>query len=128
MLAVLLAVPVGAEPTHDYLNRRADSFLMLLDQGLYQDAWQTMSPLFQDLNDQAQWQKRQKVIRTAYGLLNSRKLHSISERQSFTLSPDGQYIIVQFKSAYIYKADSVETVVFDCRTTPECSIREYIIR
>ena len=128
MLAVLLALPVGAESPHDYVNRRADSFLMLLDQGLYKDAWQTMSALFQDLNDQDQWQRRQQAIRTAYGVLSSRQINLISERQSFTLSPDGRYVIVQFKTIYTNKANTAETVVFDCSTTPECSIREYIIR
>ena len=128
MLAVLLALPVGAEQTHDDLSHRADNFLMLLDQGLYKDAWQTMSPFSRDLNDQDQWQRRQQTIRTAYGVLSSRQIHLISERQTFTLSPDGQYVIVQFKTVFANKADSAETIVFDCHTTPECSIREYIIR
>lgn len=128
LLAVLPALPVGAEPSQEDLSRRADSFLMLLDQGLYKDAWQTMSALFQAINDQDQWQRRHHAIRTAYGALSSRQIHLISERQTFTLSPDGQYVIVQFKTIFANKAGSAETLVFDCRTTPECSIREYIIR
>ena len=67
-------------------------------------------------------------IRTAYGALSSRQLHRISYRQTYSLSPDGQFVIVQFESSYTNKTDTIETVVLDCRTTPECSIREYIIR
>ncbi len=129
MLTTLLAVPVGAEsPPHDHLSSQADSFLILLDQGRYDDAWHAMSAHFQSLNNQGQWQSRQQTIHAAYGVLSSRQLRRISYRQSYSLSPDGQYVLVQFQSSYTNKADTIETVVLDCHTAPECSIREYIIR
>ena len=129
LLIVVLIAPVGAETlSRDQLDNKASSYLELLDQGHYEEAWQDMSALFQALNNQSQWQNRQQTIRTAYGALSSRQLRHITYRQSYTLSPDGQYVIVQFKSSYQNKADTTETVVLDCHSTPECSIREYIIR
>ena len=130
MLPVLLALPVGAEPSStDHLSaQEAVSFLELMDQAHYDDAWLSLSPLFQSLNNQAQWQNRQQTIRAAYGALSSRQLDRISYRQTYTLSPDGAYVVVQFESSYTNKANTIETVVLDCRTTPECHVREHIIR
>jgi hypothetical protein len=125
----LLAVSVGAEALpRDLLDSQANRYLELLDQGQYEEAWQKMSILFMTLNDQQQWQGQQQTIRATYGPLSSRQLSRISYRQSYHLSPDGQYVIVQHNSVYQNKAKTVETVVFDCRNDHECSIREYIIK
>lgn len=129
MLTILLPLPVGAESSSDHLSaQEAVSFLELVDQARYDEAWLSMSPFFQTLNNQPQWQNRQQTIRAAYGALSSRQLDRISYRQTYTLSPDGEYVVVQFESSFTNKADTFETVVLDCRTTPECFIREYIIR
>ena len=129
MLTISLPLPVGAESSSDHLSaQEAVSFLELMDQARYDDAWLSMSTLFQTLNNQPQWQNRQQTIRAAYGALSSRQLDRISYRQTYTLSPDGEYVVVQFDSSFTNKADTFETVVLDCRTTPECFIREYIIR
>jgi len=130
MLTIMLTAPVGAEPSSpDRLStQKALSFLELVDQGRYDDAWLSTSTLFQNLNNQDQWQSRQQAIRAGYGALSSRQIHLISYRQTYSLSPDGQYVVVQFESSYTNKADTIETVVLDCRTAPECSIRAYIIR
>lgn len=128
MLMSMLVVPVRAEPpAHDQLSRQAVSFLELLDQGRYDEAWQTTAVIFKNLTNQSQWQGQLQTVRAAYDPLSSRQLHRISYRHSYNLSPDGRYVIVQFKSSYTNKANTTETVVLDCRTTPECSIREYII-
>jgi uncharacterized protein (UPF0297 family) len=125
----MLAVPVGAEsPSHDRLINQAASFLEQLDQAQYGDAWHTMSFLFQDLNSQDQWLNRQQTIRTAYGALSARQLDDINYRQGYNLSPDGLYVVVKFNSGFTNKADTTESVILDCRSGPECSIREYIIR
>ncbi len=115
-------------PPLDQLSIQAARYLELLDQYRYEEAWQEMSTLFQALGNQNQWQRRQKTIRSTYGSLASRQFYRIDYRQSYSLSPDGQYVIVQFKSSYQNKAETIETVVFDCSTSPECSIREYVIR
>lgn len=129
ILIVLLTEPVGAGTlSHGRLESLASSYLELLDQRHYEDAWLAMSPFFQALNDQAQWQSRQQVIRSAYGSLVSRQLFRISYRKSYSLSPDSRYMLVQYKSIFQDKAVTNETVVLDCRKALSCSVREYIMR
>ena len=129
ILIVLLAGAVGAKAlTRDHLVSQVGSYLELLDQDRYEEAWLTMSDLFQALNDQAQWQSRQQVIRTVYGQLLSREFLRINNRQGYSHSPDGKYVIVQYKSIFQNKADTYETVVLDCRNDLSCSVREYVLR
>jgi hypothetical protein len=129
ILTVMLAGPVGAEILpRDHLDNQAGSYLGLLDQDRYEEAWLAMSDFFQALNDKAQWQSRQQVIRDVYGSLLSRKFLRISYRQSYSQSPDGKYVIVQYESIFQNKADTYETVVLDCRNDLNCSVREYVLR
>ena len=126
---LVLAIPAGAEPiSKEQLREGADNYLELLDQGRYAEAWQAMSPIYRAIEPQAQWHNRQQAIRDAYGALEFRDLVRVEFRDHYTLSPDGQYIIVQFKTSFQNKTATRETVVIDCSTSTECSIREYIIR
>ena len=129
ILIVILAGPVGAEALSDnHLDSQANNYLELLDQNHYEEAWSTMSDLFQALKNQAIWQSRQQVIRAAYGSLISRKFLRINYRQRYASSPDGSYVIIQYKSIFQNKADTNETVVLDCRNSSSCSVRDYILR
>jgi hypothetical protein len=129
VLTVMLAGPVGAETLpRDHPGNQASSYLGLLDQDRYEEAWLAMSDFFQALNDQAQWQSHQQVIRAVYGSLLSREFLRIIYRQSYSHSPDGKYVIVQYKSIFLNKANTYETVVLDCRNDLSCSVREYVLR
>ena len=70
---------------------------MQLDQGQNDESWQSMSALFQAFNDQARWKIRQQVIRASYGPLISREFKNVSDRTTFCLSPNGEYVIVQLR-------------------------------
>lgn len=129
ILLICLAVPAGATLlSQTKAESQARGFLKQLDLGLNDESWHAMSDLFQEFNDQARWKNRQKVIRASYGALVSRELKHISYRTTFNLSPDGKYVIVQFQSNYQNKTESIETVVLDCSSVPECSVREYVIK
>ena len=129
ILIVLMAGPVGAESlSRDHLDSQANNYLELLDQNRFEDAWLAMSKLFQELNNRAQWQNRQQVLRTSYGSLVSRQFHHIRYRQSYSYSPDGSYVIVQYKSVFQNKDDTFETIILDCRNPLNCSVRDYVLR
>lgn len=129
MIMVILAASAKAElPSEDQLSRQAESFLELMDQGRYDEAWSATSTLFQSLNDPNLWQARHHAVHAAYGTLAFRQRQHVRYRKTYNLSPDGLYVVVQFKSAYANKSVTTETVVLDCRNTPECLIREFIIR
>jgi hypothetical protein len=129
ILIVCLAAPAAATLlSQAQAENQARGFLKQLDLGQNDESWQAMSDLFQELNDQALWKARQKAIRTSYGALISRELKDVRYRTTFSLSPDGEYVIVQFGSSYQHKTESIETVVLDCSSAPDCTVRAYVIK
>ena len=128
MLVVVLSVPAGASTLPaEPLTDQAIDFLELLDQGNYTDAWLEISALGQLLKNQDEWQNHLQAIRAAYGNLTLRQFDRISYRESYSRSPDGQYMIIQFTTNFQHKTATIETVVLDCSNAPDCSVREYII-
>ena len=129
ILLISTAIPAGAALlSQTRAENQARDFLQQLDQGQSDESWQAMSAHFQAITDQARWKIRQQVIRASYGPLLSRDFKNVSYRTSFSLSPDGEYVIVQFRSSYQNKAESIETVVLDCSFGPECLVREYVLQ
>ncbi len=128
LLVTLAATSVWAQSLpHEKLVVKASRQLALLDKGQYEEAWFSMSEMFRGLNDKNHWEKSQQTIRDAYGALLARQVSRTSFRQTYKNSPDGQYVIIQFKTVFLHKASAVETVVLDCNQGEQCSIREYII-
>lgn len=127
-LSCLAAASWAGEPSRDALMDKADSFLGLLDQGLYDEAWLTTSPHFQGLTNHQAWLFKQRLIRSAYGRLVSREFSRLDYRRSYLHSPDGEYAIIQFKSTFDNKTHTVETIVYDCSLSDTgCLVREYIL-
>ena len=128
MLAITLSTPTDASTlSAQPLTDQANDFLELLDQGSYTEAWLEISSLGQLLKNQDEWQDHLQAIRDAYGNLTLRQLDRISYRESYSRSPDGQYVIIQFTTNFQHKIATTETVVLDCSNAPDCSVREYII-
>jgi hypothetical protein len=124
LLLLMLAMPVhAAAMSDDSLCNLAGLYLALLDQGRGEEAWQQMSEITRLLIDQDRWLNQQQAIRSAYGSCLSREFYRIDHRQSYNLSPDGHYVVVQDKSRFQNKQDNMETVVLDCHMGPDCSIR-----
>lgn len=127
-LAMLATTQVAlAEPSQDQRCNRAMHFLEMLDNAQYETAWNNTTPLFKLLNDQHEWQRRQQAIREGYGTPPMRSLSFIKQKQAYAQSPDGNYVFVQFDSVFPHKAKAVETVILDCQTPLECTVREYTI-
>lgn len=127
-LCLVMAAPAGAVQSGTQHAEEADAFLVLLDRGFYEEAWSSMSELFQALSPKPQWINHTRTIRTAYGPLIERQQKLVSSRPSYKNSPDGQYLLIQYATVFTHKAMAVETIVLDCRTSDtECQIREYII-
>jgi hypothetical protein len=90
---------------------RSEQWLALVDGGNYAGSWTEASRLFQSKITQKQWAGMVEGVRTPLGpLASDRSLISITFRKSLPGVPDGNYAVIQFRSAFKNKAQAVETV------------------
>lgn len=88
----------------------AESWLALVDAGQYGKSWEEAAALFKKAVTEEQWEASLKAIRPALGDVVSRKVESANYTTSLPGAPDGEYVVIQFATAFTHKKSAVETV------------------
>ncbi|WP_286260189.1 DUF4019 domain-containing protein [Pseudoalteromonas apostichopi] len=88
----------------------AKSWLVLIDNGQYQQSWQQTDSLFKQAMPQSNWSNVLKQVRVPLGKVILRKNLSLMKYDSLPGTPDGEYVIIQFQSQFMNKEQAVETI------------------
>ena len=111
ILTMLFLQPLWADSTKKRIALEASgSWLAMVDEGKYSESWQNTSSYFKNIVDEIQWAKTIKAVRMPLGDVISRK--AISQQYTKTLpgAPDGEYVVIQYKTSFQNKASAIETV------------------
>jgi hypothetical protein len=85
-------------------------WLALVDEGRFGDSWQAASELFRAAVTKEQWESSLKGVRTPLGNIVSREVSSMQYAEELPGAPDGQYVVIQYKTVLEFKKSAVETV------------------
>jgi hypothetical protein len=88
----------------------ADAWLLLLDGGKYAETWDEAAAYVKALSSKEDWLKTFQAARQPLGKLVSRDLESKTYTTSAPGAPDGQYVIIQYKTSFENKKSAIETV------------------
>jgi hypothetical protein len=87
----------------------ADKWLTLMDAGKYSESWREANDYFRNSVTQGLWEKFVRS-RARHGKVISRKLKTKTYRMAFPGEPQGQYIIIQYKTSFQNKKSVIEEV------------------
>ncbi len=90
--------------------KAAQTWLAIVDAGRYAESWQTAAAFFKNALAQDQLSQSLDAVRRPLGKVLSRRLLSKTFMTEVPGAPDGQYVVIQFDTAFENKASSVETV------------------
>lgn len=107
--AVAAQAPAPPSP-EDQAKKRAQSWLVLVDQQQYASSWDTAAPLFQTSTTKEQWESALNDVRGALGQLSSRKLRAAEYKAALSGAPEGKYVVVHYDSAFAKKQAAREIV------------------
>lgn len=89
----------------------ANQFLELVDQGKYQESWNSCAAYLKDTVPLAQWQKQLTSVRAMTGPLKDRKQTNYEyTKEAKKGVPKGEYMVYTYSSSFTNKADVKETV------------------
>ncbi len=103
------ATSPAATPETD-AEHAAEAWLAEVDAGQYAQSWTEAATQFKSAVDQPSWLKAVDAVRAPLGSLKSRALRSAHYATSLPGAPDGQYVVLQFESAFDKKSSAIETV------------------
>jgi hypothetical protein len=91
-------------------KKAAQDWLTLLDQGRYGRSWETAAELFKAAVNKGQWSAKLRLIGKSLGKVVSRELVGATFTRTLPGAPDGDYVVIQYKTEFEKKNSAVETV------------------
>jgi len=90
--------------------KAARAWLVLIDSGKYDESWDEAASFFRGAVGKEDWSGQVGAVRGAMGKTVSREVKSKWYRTSLPGAPDGQYVVIQFKTSFEKKNKAIETV------------------
>jgi len=88
----------------------AKSWLALVDDQQYAESWDETAGVFKGAVSRERWIEMAGGVRRPFGENVSRQLKSKRYRTTLPGAPDGEYVVIQFKSSFEKKKTAVETI------------------
>ena len=110
LLAIVAACTSDEVETKDAPQSAAEAFLLLVDQGNYQQSWSDASTWLRDKVDANQWAEHAGGYRQPLGNVEDRKLNSVEFHDSLEDMPAGKYAFVIFDSSLADNGSTSEMV------------------
>lgn len=106
----LSAATAHADEKTDAAVSAAKEWLVLVDAKEFKKSWQTAAPFFKDRVKEIDWEGMAAAVRNPLGNTVSRELLTAEFKTSLPGVPDGEYVVIQFKTRFANKRDAVETI------------------
>ena len=109
---IVFPSPLGASDSSvtDKAVEAAEAWLAMVDAGNAQGSWDQASALFKTSLPAKDWKEAMAAIRVPFGPVLGRKSSSAVFTTSVPGAPDGEYVVIQFDTAFANKLGAVETV------------------
>ena len=88
----------------------SDTWLKLIDNNQYAKSWETAAELFKNAIGKEQWNQSLNAVRKPLGKVIKRTVRSKQYTTSLPGAPDGEYVVIQYETAFENKKASIETV------------------
>jgi hypothetical protein len=88
----------------------SDNWLHLVDEGKYRASYNDASALLKDRVPQARFVDEVAAARKPLGAVISRKVESAQYATSLPGAPDGQYVVIRYRTSFSNKKSATETV------------------
>ncbi len=86
------------------------SWLKLVDDGEYATSWNDAAAYFKNAISKKEWEQSLTAVRKPLGKALSRELMSATYAARLPGAPDGEYVVIQFKTSFQNKNAAVETI------------------
>jgi len=88
----------------------AEKWLALLDEGKYAESWDESAELFRKSVAKKKWSATIERLRAPLGKVESRVKQDSDYRTSLPGAPDGEYVVIPYKTTFANKKNAIETV------------------
>jgi Protein of unknown function (DUF4019) len=128
VVTILGTSGVVAQGDNPAAQAAAESWLLLIDQGEYAASWQAAAASFKSAVPQQKWAEAVAVARGPFGELKARSVKSSTATKALPGAPDGEYVVMQFNTAFAKKAAALETLTLVHDADGQWRVVGYFVR
>ena len=88
----------------------AKEWLAVVDSKEYKKSWLEAAPFFKEHVKEKQWEDQIATVRGPLGKVESRELIEAQFTKTLPGAPEGEYVVIRFKTNFSGKPNSVETI------------------
>jgi hypothetical protein len=109
-------------------RKAAEAWLAIVDQGGYPRSWDEASSLFRRAVEKDRWVSTVKQVRGPLGTVRVRALRGAQHTTSLPGAPPGDYVVIQYDTAFDGKRRAVETITPMLETDGTWRVSGYYVR
>ncbi|MCK9294682.1 MAG: DUF4019 domain-containing protein [Desulfobulbaceae bacterium] len=110
LLSVVACTPKGNPVAEKAAIDSAQRWLEQVDLGKYGESWDEAAEYFKSSISKDKWQQTLESARGPLGEALSRELVSKQFATSSPGAPDGEYVVIQYKTSFENKKNAIETI------------------
>jgi hypothetical protein len=88
----------------------ANAWLAVVDGGRYAESWDGACTYFRGVVPKDQWVQQVSGVRGPLGTVSSREVLSAKHTTKLPGAPDGDYVVIQYRTSFQNKSNAIETV------------------
>jgi hypothetical protein len=111
LLLCMWGAPLSRAEDEAGARKVAEAWLAIHDAGRHGETWDASAKLVQDKIPREQWEKAMRAATESFGALKSRTVLSSSAVRELPGMPDGEYVVLTYRSSFEHKAQAVETII-----------------
>lgn len=104
------------------------AWLAVVDKGLYGQSWTEAATIFKLAVGQTDWINQVRRVRQPLGAVSSRERVEAQYTKALPQAPEGEYVVLQFKTSFADMAGATETVTPMKDTDGSWRVAGYYIR
>jgi len=120
--------PVSMKEKIEQAIESSNTWISMVDSGNYGESWETSSGLFKHAVTKEDWIKTLKGLRPSFGDVISREVDSKKYETSLPGAPDGEYVVIVYKTQFKNKEKAFETITPMKDTDGEWRVSGYFIK
>lgn len=128
VFCALIPAAFAGEESESAAAEAAQQWLALIDDGKYEQSWDSAAGYFRGAVDRNAWQTALNGYRKPFGKVLSRELRFKESRQTMPGAPDGKYVLIQFLASFEHKKQALETVTPMLDSDGKWRVAGYYIR
>lgn len=106
----------------------ADSWLKLIDAEKYPESWESAAGIFRSSITKEKWAEAVSAVRKPIGKVTGRDAASSEFHPELPGVPDGEYVIIKYRSSFANKRNTVELVTAAKDTDGVWRIAGYFVK